>query len=327
MGLSALLVSGAAAQESQSKPVGYETLTVSNGFNYLGLRLHEAPAASGTITAIDADSITDDAADFSTLTGTYILEIDNGSGIIQEVVSFNNATEIPTADLTAEVAVDDAYTLRPVATLESIFGAANESGLDAGFAGPNGADQVWVSNGTGFDKYYYDEFNAVAAGPAWTNVDGGAQVTPGDIPIVYTDGVVILGAGVDNNTFVVTGSVKLTNTAYALVDGFNYLSSITPAGSTLGSLFGAANEAGLDAGFAGPNGADQVWVPGAGTFGKYYYDDFNAAAAGPAWTNVDGGASVDPATVSFDDASGMLILNAGGPGGVTASVPAFYATL
>ena len=59
MGLTALLVGSAAAQESASKPVGYETLTIEDGFNYLGLRLHEAPVASGTITAIDADSIED----------------------------------------------------------------------------------------------------------------------------------------------------------------------------------------------------------------------------------------------------------------------------
>ena len=52
VGLTALLVGSAAAQESKSKPVGYETITVPNGFSYAGLRLHEAPVASGEVASV-----------------------------------------------------------------------------------------------------------------------------------------------------------------------------------------------------------------------------------------------------------------------------------
>lgn len=327
MGLTALLVGSAAAQESASKPVGYETLTIEDGFNYLGLRLHEAPVASGTITAIDADSIEDSAADFSALTGTYILEIDNGSGIIQEVVNFNSTTEIPTDDLTGEVAVDDSYTLRPVATLESVFGA-DGGDLDAGNAGTGGADQVWIPDGTGgFDKYYYDNTNLTTFVAAWTNADGSnAVVDPATISLVYTDGLVIVGAG-GENTFVVTGSVKLTETNFALSSGFNYVSSVSPAGSTLATMFGTDNESLLDAGNAGTGGADQVWVPVAGGFDKYYYDNTNLTTFVADWTNADGGAAVDPATVSLDDASGLIIVNPGAAQSNSAGVPSFYGTL
>lgn len=329
MGLTALLAGSAAAQESASKPVGYETLTIEDGFNYLGLRLHEAPVASGTITAIDADSIEDSAADFSSLTGTYILEIDNGTGIIQEVVSFNSATEIPTADLTADVAVDDAYTLRPVATLESVFGAANEAGLNAGETGTSGADQIWVPDGAGgFAKYYYDNVNQNTFGPAWSIANNDATVIdPATISLVYTDGLVVLGAG-GANTFVVTGSVKLTETNYMLSSGFNYLSSVSPAGATLESMFGAANEAGLNPGETGTSGADQVWVPAAGDFDKYYYDNVNQNTFGPAWSIANNDATViDPTTISLDDASGIIIVNPGADKGLTAGVPSFYGTL
>jgi len=326
MGLTALLVGSAAAQESASKPVGYETLTIQDGFNYLGLRLHEAPVASGTITAIDADSIEDSAADFSTLTGTYILEIDNGSGIIQEVVTFNSATEIPTDNLTGEVAVDDSYTLRPVATLESVFGA-DGGDLDPGSSGTGGADQIWIPDGTGgFAKYYYDSFNLNSFAAAWTNADGGAPVDPATVSLVYTDGLVIVGAG-GANTFVVTGSVKLTETNFALSSGFNYISSVSPAGSTLASMFGTDNESLLDAGNSGTGGADQVWIPVAGGFAKYYYDTFNLTSFAPEWTNADGGAAVDPATVSLDDASGLIIVNPGDSQSNSAGVPSFYGNL
>jgi hypothetical protein len=327
MGLTALLVGSAAAQESASKPVGYETLTIEDGFNYLGLRLHEAPVASGIITAIDADSIEDSAADFSALTGTYILEIDNGSGIIQEVVAFNSSTEIPTEDLTGAVALDDSYTLRPVATLESVFGA-DGGDLDPGNAGTGGADQVWIPDGTGgFDKYYYDNTNLTTFVASWTNADGSnAPVDPATISLVYTDGLVIVGAG-GSNDFVVTGSVKLTETNFALASGFNYVSSVSPAGSTLASMFGTDNESLLDAGNAGTGGADQVWVPVAGGFDKYYYDNTNLTTFVADWTNADTGAAVVPANVSLDDASGLIIVNPGVAQSNSAGVPSFYGTL
>ena len=336
MGLTALLVGSAAAQESASKPVGYETLPINGGFNYLGLRLHEAPVASGTVTAVDADSVTDSNADFSALTGTYVLEIANATGTIQQVASFNDATDIPTADLTAVVAVDDTYTLRPVATLASVFGLANESGLDAGGGGPAGADVVWLPTATGFDKYYYDSFGPSFGGATWAKIDDGGGLPtpiadPGAVNIFYTDGVVLVGAGVDNS-LVVTGSVKLTSTDLALQDGFNYLSSISPAGGSLGTMFGAANEAGLDAGGGGPAGADAVWIPTATGFDKYYYDNFGPAFGGATWAQIDDGgglptAVADANAVSTDDASGIIIVNAGGQGAVTAGVPSFYSTL
>ena len=46
------------------------------------------------------------------------------------------------------------YTLRPSATIASVFGAANEAGLASGGGGPVGADQIWLFNGSSFDKYY-----------------------------------------------------------------------------------------------------------------------------------------------------------------------------
>ena len=336
MGLTALLAGSAAAQESASKPVGYETLPINGGFNYLGLRLHEAPVASGTVTAVDADSVTDSNADFSALTGTYVLEIANATGTVQEVTSFNDATDIPTADLSAVVAVDDAYLLRPIANLASVFGAANESGLDAGGGNPVGADVVWIPTESGFDKYYYDNFGPAFGGATWAKIDpaGGVSTVVADasaINLFYTDGIIVVGGG-DDNSLVVTGSVKLTSTDLALVPGFNYLSSISPAGGSLGSMFGAANEAGLDAGGGNPVGADTIWVPTVGGFDKYYYDNFGPAFGGATWAKIDpaGGVSTvvaDSTTVSFDDSSSILIVNAGDAQAATAGVPSFYSTL
>ncbi len=328
MGLTALLAGSAAAQESASKPVGYETLTVANGFNYLGLRLHEAPVASGTITGVTAGSVSDDAADFSTLAaGTYVLEIDTAAGIVQEVTTFTDSTTIPTDDLTGAGVDGASYTIRPVATLASVFGAANESGLDEGFGGTGGADQIWVPTPSGFAKYYFDAFSPLGAAEEWVDISTNAGVDPATVSLFYTDGVILVGGGTDNNTFVVTGSVKLTASSYVINDGFNYLSSISPAGATLASMFGAANESGLSAGFGGTGGADQVWIPEAGSFTKYYYDDFSPLGATAEWVNAGDNSSVDATTVSLDDASGIIIVGTGGTQTASVGVPSFYSTL
>lgn len=328
MGLSALLVGSAAAQESASKPVGYETLTIANGFNYLGLRLHEAPVATGTITGVAADSISDDAADFTTLAaGTYVLEIDTADGIVQEVTTFTDGTTIPTDDLSGAGVDGASYTLRPVATLATVFGAANESGIDKGFGGTGGADQIWVPTPSGFAKYYYDEFSPLGAAEEWVDISTNAGIDPASVSLFYTDGVILVGGGAADNTFVVTGSVKLTASSYVLADGFNYLSSISPAGATLESMFGAANTAGLSKGFGGTGGADQVWIPSAGAFAKYYFDEFSPEGALEEWVNANDNTSVDPSTVSLDDASGIIIVNTGGAQSASVGVPSFYSTL
>jgi hypothetical protein len=191
-----------------------------------------------------------------------------------------------------------------------------------------GADQVWVPDGAGgFDKFYYDSFNFNSFTATWTNVSTGEAVDGSTVSIVYTDGIILLGSGTDGNTFVVSGSVKLGESSYAFGEGFNYISSVSPAGATLATMFGGSNEAGLAQGNGGPVGADQILVPNGSNFDKYYYDAFNFQSFAPTWTNLDTGAPVDAASVSLDDASGLVVLNPGAAKQVIAGVPSFYSTL
>jgi hypothetical protein len=334
-GLSALLAGSAAAQESASKPVGYETLTVANGFNYLGLRLHEAPVASDAAVAVDGATITvpDGVADALDASTSYLFEVTGGdaAGAVVTVASFDAAADTITvsdAAISDDFFEGEAFTIRPAATLASVFGAANESGLDSGGGGPVGADQVWVPDGAGgFDKFYYDSFNFNSFTATWTNVSTGEAVDGSTVSIVYTDGIILLGSGTDGNTFVVSGSVKLGESSYAFGEGFNYISSVSPAGATLATMFGGSNEAGLAQGNGGPVGADQILVPNGSNFDKYYYDAFNFQSFAPTWTNLDTGAPVDAASVSLDDASGLVVLNPGAAKQVIAGVPSFYSTL
>ncbi|YCM42112.1 hypothetical protein V2O64_12445 [Verrucomicrobiaceae bacterium 227] len=337
IGLSALLAGSAAAQESKSKPVGYETLTVANGFNYLGLRLHEAPVASDVSVDVDGAVVTVAAGIVDALeAGTsYLLEVVDGDaeGAVVPISAFDGASNTVTvsdASLGDDFGIGDGFTIRPIATLATVFGADNTAGLDEGQGGTGGADQVWVPDGLGgFGKYYFDSENFDTFGRTWTDAtDGKTIVDPTAVNLVYTDGIILVGAGTDNNTFVVSGSVKLTSTAFVVTDGFNYLSSVSPAGATLESMFGLNNSAALSTGQGGTGGADQVWVPTVDGFDKYYYDIENFDTFDETWTDAsDGKTVVTASAVSLDGASGFILVNTGGGQMVSTAAPSFYSSL
>lgn len=336
VGLSALLIGSAAAQESKSKPVGYETITVPNGFSYAGLRLHEAPVASGEVVSVPGGAtvtVADGVADALTDGVAYIFEVTSGDaiGAVVTVDSFDAGADTVTvsdAAISDDFADGDSFTIRPAATLASVFGADNSAGIDAGFGGTGGADQIWVPNGAGgFDKYYFDDLSPDNFTAEWVDATTTNSVDPATVNLIYTDGIIILGGGTADNTFVVSGSVKLTPTNFALASGFNYLSSVSPAGATIETMFGATNSAGLDAGFGGTGGADVVWIPVGAGFDKYYFDDLSPDNFTTEWVDANSTNTVDPATISLDDASGFIIVNDGAAQPVNAGVPGFYADL
>ncbi|NNC88244.1 MAG: hypothetical protein HKN82_07280 [Akkermansiaceae bacterium] len=312
----ASLLAGSALAQDTSNVVGYEKLSFESGFNYLGQRLVGSGNISTTVTNVAGTTVTL-AADSGLAGDRSIFEVSSGTanGTVTGS-SVTGATVTTDDDLSAELANGDSVTVREIATLASVFGAANEAGLSAGFFGPGGADQILLPDGSGgFTQYYYDDFDG------WHLNNGGTNpgVDPATIEMVYTDGFLINGNAAGCVT--ITGDVKTGDTAYALTAQFNPLSSIYPAGATLETSFGATNDAGLDAGFFGPGGADQILVPVTGGFEQYYYDDFDG------WHLNNGGTNpgVDPTTVALP--SGILIQNVGAAQNVTVTAPDFYANL
>jgi hypothetical protein len=313
----ALLAPGALFAQTTAKttPVGYETLEVVSGFNYLGLRLHQPIIASGTLETVGSGSVADTGATFTVQAGkTYILEINNASGVISQFLGSAVAGDtITTADnlSLAGVTAGASYSIRESATLASVFGLTNSAGLEGGFGGITGADVVFVPNGSGFDQYYFDTLEE-----SWADVNGVA-VNGAEIPLVYADGVVVSA----NNplTLTVSGEVKKFATLLATSSGFNYLSSIYPAGATLASTFGGA-VAQLDQGFAGITGADVFFVPNStGGLDQYYYDSLEES-----WADVNG-VAIDATTVILP--SGVVFANEGGPLGLVANPPSTYSSL
>lgn len=354
--LLALASSGIAfgAATATTIPVGYETLALSSGFNFDGIRLQNTPIATGILDAATVSTVTDNDIDLGALitSGTYVLELTNGSGIIQEVTSATGTALNVAANLTAQIPAS--YRLRTADTLESVFGSAFtgspdfggtngtlNSGLTIGYAGTAGVDQVWFWNGTDFTEYYFDEYTPASgfSTPGWVNLDNTAiAVNPSAVNMIYADSFIVSSSS--GNDVVVSGEVKKTATELNLVSGFNFAGSVAPAGATLASAFGSAFtgspdfggtngtlNCGLSIGYAGTAGVDQIWIWNGTDFTEYYFDEFTPASgfSTPGWVNLDNtGIAVDPALISLP--SGYII-SAAGPKNVLQGVPSYYAGL
>ena len=325
------------ATTAYTSPVGYETLTLKAGANYSGLRLQESAVNSGVLTGVTAapNTVSDTATTFALTTGTkYIVEF-SPSGYIQLIdgAAAVGSTITTPDNLVGSVAVGSSYTIRPAATVVSVFGNPPTT-LAQGFAGPGGADQLYIPDAAGVLKvYYYDSygtFDEVNPGPGYYEVHADQTVSlvanPASITMPYDEGF-IFGAAADTS-LTVTGTVKTKPTMLAVTAGANYMGSVCPVGATLVTTFGNP-PTGLAQGFAGPGGADQLYiVNGAGVLKVYYYDSygtFDEVNPGPGYYEVNADQTVtliaDPSTITM---SSGYIFGAAADANVLSDVPAAY---
>ena len=304
-------------------PVGYETLAVAAGVNFLGVRLQQPVVAAGTVSSITATTLTvSGSLDLGVLLNdstTYILEVVNANGVTQEFIGSAATGSVITTptDLSAIVTVGNSYKIRSAPTLATTFGANNEAGLETGFFGPGG-DIVLLPNPSapgGFDQYYYD-----GGLSSWADGDGNA-VTGSSIAWNYADGVLISATGSGLAALTISGEVKTAKTNYNLTaSSINFLSSVSPAGATLASAFDGSL-ASIDQGFFGPGG-DIFLIPNpsaSGGFDQYYYDGGLTS-----WADASGN-PVDGSAISLS--SGILISNDGGVADVVNTPPTSYNSL
>lgn len=294
-----------------SKPSGYVTQTIAQGFNLIGVSLHGATASGGQATALTPTNFTDSSANFTnSLTAgvTYLLEVTSGakSGLTVEITSWNQST-LTTIDnlVAAGVVVTDKYVLRKAPTLEEVFGTtgsvlqrSNNSLL---------ADIVWVPKSNGqYDRYFLNNSSL------WRNAAGGAAP---NVPFVYLDGIFLQKRNAGNIDLVVTGQVKTSATRVSLISGFNLVGNPYPAGTTL-------QNSGLDANLARSNNsllADIVWLPsGVGTYNRYFVNTSGV------WRNAAGGAA--PADVALTSAM-FIQRRSVSPLEITQTPPSTYSNL
>ena len=290
--------SGAMAQTAFSPIVGYTTETINQGFNYIGLTLHEPVAIAGSIDAVASSSggstLTENDVDLISVLGasgstTYILEITSGplEGTVQEVTSWTASTiETPDDVVASGLGSDVTYQLREASTFASIFGADNSFGLGASDSlNRNEADVIFLPDGnSGFRQFYFNDSSEFTG---WIE-DGVGPAN--DQAIFYTDGMYILRRAAEPVSLVNTGSFKDDSTSLALSgSGFNFLSGVYPANSTFGSSGLSSNLQSSDS--FDITEADVVFLPdGNSGFRQFYFND-NSTFTG--WIEVDAGPAND----------------------------------
>lgn len=262
--LAALVASGSihAQTPAFSKPSGYVTTSLLQGFNLIGLNLQTPSLASGKFETVTATTLTDsDVTDYAPTSGrTYVLEITSGtiegsifevpaSGVTGNVITI---TTVPATDLVAlGLTTNDTYNLRIAPTLEEIFTTTSltSGGVLFASANINNADIVWLPDGTGgYDRYYLRQ-------GAFRDFDPPNNLAP-NIPIIYSDGMFVQKKNTTAASLTVTGNVKTIGTTSVITQGFNPVNLVAPVGL---NLFNAGLEDDLKAS-ANPTLADIVWV-------------------------------------------------------------------
>ncbi len=321
--LAAAAACGIALGQAYTTPVGYVTEEIkATSFNLIGITLHEPSIVSGVITGVTSESISASAVDFSdilTPSLTYILEITNGSseGLIQEIASWSGSDLTTVDDLSPFVTADTTtFTLRPAATISSIFGSSNEAGLLEGTA--TTADIIWVPNAVGG----FDQFFRQPASPPFVPEAQWAKVgSPGSFannPLVYVDGVFIQRRGATDIDLVITGEVKTTDTTIAIAgSAFNYIGATYPVGSTLDNSNLASF---LQSGTA--TTADIIWMPNSsGGYNQFFYQPASPPfVPEPQWVQI----GVPGNSGSAEITSGFIVQRRGGTASATISAPESY---
>lgn len=284
--LAAAFTASALGQEAVSNPVGYETITLQPGqFNFFGLRLSNPVLASGAFESGTADSLTDNEGNFAfAAAGTdYVVEFPDGSVIVTDGSNLAAAGIISNLGGGAVGFETSNYIIREVSTLTDVFGPANEAGLLAASSIAN-ADVVQLANADGtFNQVYFNEGIPGVIDASWQDAAGNVV----DPPILYTDGIIVQSRSTSPVSVVVSGSVVLQPKAFSLSgDGsFNFVSSVFPAGSTLGN-------SGLQSTVTASDSiasADIVFFPQAdGTFQQFFFNSGIPGVIDPSWQDAGG---------------------------------------
>ena len=325
------LAGSALAQTAVSGAGGYSTenLLGDGAFNLIGATLHEPIVVSGTFDSQTATSLTDNEVDFSaTLTAgtTYLVEITGATaseGMVIEATTWSGNDITGLSGIVADDATD--YNIRASATISSIFGAANESGLGSGGTDAT-SDVVWVPNGSGgFNRYFFADGSDFFVPAGW-NIIGGGDPSPATAPINYIDGFFVQRKATGTLPLVITGMVKTDNTSLPISEtigsGFNYFGAAYPVGMTLdnSNFANFVTSGGTDA------TSDIIWMPdGAGSYDRDFLADGSDFFVPAGWNRIGGGGSGGATPVT----TGFVLQRLAGSGDTNGLVtpPAFYANL
>lgn len=324
-GVAALGLAGTGFGQYATDPVGFVTLNLQTGNNFVGFSLMPSKVHQGAITVSPTDRtrifltntvVTNDQFNPAAITvntpSTHVIEV-----VTQGSVQGINVAIVDTIATGSEIVLQEA--LHPgvanaseiriwkLWTIGDAFGATNSAGLTAGTSST--ADLILIPSGAGYDQYFYSTGGAPGVG--WRRV-GGGNTSRAHVPLYYTDAFLIFVRGAPK-ALTVAGSVKPDQTTVVLETGNNFLCNLCPvnagganpssAGRTLGNsnLYNGTAQ-GLT---GGPSGlADLVLFWNGTGYNQYYYS--LGGAPGIGWRQVGGGNS-SRATVALPDGAFMVL--------------------
>jgi len=309
-----------------TKPVGFITLNLQAGNNFVGFSLQPSAAFAGAFTVSPSDRsrifLTNAAVSndqFNGAAGTFVMEI-TSAGATQGA----NTVVVDTIQAGAEIVLQEALpsgiadgstlAISKLRTISEAFGEANSAGLTPGTA--TTADLLLLpTTAGGFDQYFYSPGGF--SGVGWRKV-GGGTTNQANVGFYPTDGFIIMARSAKNVT--VTGEVKAGKTITVLETGNNLLANLCPVnaggtnpsseGRTLGNcgLYTGSSSTGL-LGTTSANSADQVMIWNGSGYTQYYYS--TGGFSGEGWRQVGGG-NTDRSGVALPEGS-YLVLRRGAP--------------
>lgn len=313
-GLLAASASSLIAQTTATTdPVGFITLavtgtggTVASQLSFRGLGLTRAVEYQGTAESFTTTTLTDNEAtwadnQFNGAAGAYFVEITsvNGSttaaavGTTYDITATSDGSNSITTgqSLAGGLTAPIGFKIRKHWTIASVFGAANEAGLQGG-PDSSSADQILVFNGTGYDTFYYQQS---FLGTGWRNAANPGADASGT-RFYPEDGLIIKRQQSSTVNVVLMGAVKTGQTSIPISVGTNIVGNVYGAPMTLGSsgLYTGSTSTGVASG-ADASSADQILVYNGTGYSTYYYQQ---SFLGTGWRD-----AANPGT----DASGTQI--------------------
>jgi hypothetical protein len=308
------LAGSAFSQSAVSDPGGYRTQKIGDGFNLVGVNLHNPVIISGSIDTETGADVGDSAVDYTAIlndpAATYIFEVLDGDqiGAIAEITAVaNGSVTVDGAGIGAGIGA--AYSIRQAPTLIDTFGD-----LNPGFSATT-ADVVYIPTGIGGQ---YDQFFQHTTGVF--RAQGSISNPPKPVSFLYSDGLLIERKDGPLD-LIITGMVKKVGTIVNIPNGFGAVAVSAPVGSTLQDCGIAAS---LKTGFSATT-ADVVYVPtltAGGDANPGVYDQYFVHTTGNFRAQ---GAIADADPVPIDN--GLLIERKDPDTAGLIDVPAFFANL
>lgn len=321
---SCLLAVSAVAQTSVTTPImGFMTLNLTPGTNFLGFALLPTMELQGAVTVSGSPrnrltltstgvTLTDDQFNAATQ-HTHVIEVITGAGqgfttTIEDTLGTSKELVLTDA---VPASVENEVTIKvwKLWTLGDVFGATNTAQLTEGESEAT-ADLIQIPNGSGFDQYFYSSGGALGEG--WRKV-GSANADQSAVPLKFNGGIAIYARTA--KPVVIVGQVKPGKTIVNLQTGNNFVANLCPvnkAGTTPSEEGRTLDNSGLQAGLKGDTAshlADLVLLWNGSGYDQYFYS--TGGFSGTGWRQIGQGQTNKASTPLPDGA--FVILRRGSP--------------